>query len=65
MGATAQIQASRSAVPGGLGHISMKFFVLGPEAQVFSGVVHALVIFSLAALPYLIWRLSQVHARSA
>lgn len=65
MGATAQIQAGRSAVPAGLGHISMKFFVLGPEAQVFGGLAHALVIFSLAALPYVIWRLNQGHARSA
>jgi len=65
MGATAQIQASRTAVPAGLAHISMKFFGLGPEAQVFGGAVHALIIFLLAALPYFIWRLSQAHARSA
>ena len=65
MGATAQIQASRTAVPGGLGHISMKFFVPGAEAQVVGGLVHALVIFSLAALPYVIWRLNQGDARSA
>ncbi|HTM89147.1 MAG TPA: hypothetical protein VL155_13160 [Terriglobales bacterium] len=65
MGATAQIQASRTAVPAGLGHISMKFFMPGGEAQVFGGLVHALVIFSVAALPYVIWRLNQGHARSA
>lgn len=65
MGATAQIQASRTAVPAGLGHISMKFFMPGGEAQVFGGLMHALVIFSLAAMPYVIWRLNRLHARSA
>ena len=65
MGATAQIQASRTAVPAGLGHISMKFFMPAGEGQFFAGLVHALVIFSLTALPYVIWRLNQGHARSA
>src|SRR5207237_6110325 len=54
MGATAQIQASRTAVPGGLGHISMNFFTLRPAGQAISGdLVHALAIFMLAVLPYL------------
>ena len=58
IGATAQIQASRSALPARLGHISMSFF-----APLFSGrigtgeLLHALLIFTFAALPYVFWRL--------
>jgi hypothetical protein len=66
MGATAQIQASRTAVPGGLGHISMNFFTLRPAGQAISGdLLHALAIFTLAVLPYLIWRLQKAHSVSA
>ncbi len=66
MGATAQIHASRTAVPSGLGHISMNFFTLGPSGQsVSDGLLHALVIFTLAVLPYLIWRLQQALYPSA
>ena len=66
MGATAQIHASRTTVPGGLGHISMNFFTLAPSGQnVSDGLLHALVIFTLAALPYLIWRLQQAFYPSA
>lgn len=58
MGATAQIHASRSALPGSLGHISMTFFLLTPAAKITSGdAVHALLIFTFAALPYVLWRL--------
>src|SRR5947199_7540964 len=66
MGATAQIQASRTAVPGGLGHISMNFFTLRPAGQAISGdLVHALAIFMLAVLPYLVWRLQKTDSVSA
>lgn len=58
MGATAQIHASRTAVPRGLGHISMNFFTLGPSGQALSDeLLYALVVFTFTALPYLIWRL--------
>jgi hypothetical protein len=60
MGAVARIQASRTAVPGGLGHINMDF----PLRQSFQGaqdaIFHALTIFSLTVLPYLLWRLNKV-----
>jgi hypothetical protein len=57
MGATARIQASRTAVPRGFGHIHMDF-VLWPLAQNgHDGLVHALLILSLAVLPYVLWRL--------
>jgi hypothetical protein len=58
MGATARIQASRTAVPRGLGHINMVFFTLGSSSQpVFQSLLSAFVIFTLAMLPYLVWRL--------
>ena len=65
MGATSRIHASRTAVPGGLGHISMNFFTLGASGQAISdGLLHALVIFMLTVLPYLIWRLQKAHSVS-
>jgi hypothetical protein len=65
MGATAQIQAGRTTVPG-LGHISMKFFTLGVSGQaISSGLFHALVILALTVLPYLFWRLHTAHSLSA
>jgi hypothetical protein len=66
MGATAQIRASRTGVPGGFGHISMSFFTPGTSGQAVSGsLTHALAIFTLTVLPYLIWRLQKSHAFSA
>jgi hypothetical protein len=60
MGATAQIHASRTAVPRGLGHISMNFFALGPSRQAISGeLLAALAIFGFTVLPYLVWRLQR------
>jgi hypothetical protein len=57
MGGTAQIQASRTAVPGGLEHIRMGFFVLGPSVQnIGFSLFNILLIFSMTVLPYLIWR---------
>ena len=57
MGATARIQASRARIPDRLGHIRMDF-VLWPWAQNgHDSLVQALVILSLAVLPYLLWRI--------
>jgi hypothetical protein len=57
MGAAARIRASRTEIPRGLGHIRMDF-VLWPWAQNgHDGFVYALVILSLAGLPYLLWRI--------
>jgi hypothetical protein len=57
MGATARIQAGRTVVPRGFGHISMEFFTLGSSSQTISeSMLSAFVIFMLAILPYLIWR---------
>ena len=59
MGTAARVQASRTAVSGGLGHIRMDF-ALGPSVQ--GSLFHALVILSIAALPYLIWKFRQAHS---
>jgi hypothetical protein len=65
MAGTGQVQASRSAVPGGLGHIRMDF-TLGPSVHgIPGGLFNALIIFSLTALPYLIWRLLKALSRFA
>jgi hypothetical protein len=65
MGGTAQVHASRTSVPGGLGHIRMDF-ALGTSVQgVPDGLLHALVILALTVLPYLVWRLQKAHSLSA
>jgi hypothetical protein len=57
IGAAARIRASRTEVPGRLGHIRMDF-VLWPWVQNgHDALVHALIILSLAVLPYLLWRI--------
>lgn len=58
---TAQVRASRTAVPGGFGHIGMSF-AFGSSVQPLSiGLYHTLVVLLpmvlLMALPHLIWRL--------
>jgi hypothetical protein len=58
MGATARIRAGRTAVPRGLGHITMDFFTLGSPSQTISkSMLSTFVIFAFAILPYLVWRL--------
>jgi hypothetical protein len=65
IGGSAQVHASRTAVPGGFGHISMGFAHGASMPGVFHGLSHALVILSLTVLPYLIWRLQKAHSLSA
>jgi hypothetical protein len=64
IGGTAQVHASRTTVPGGLGHISLDF-ALRPSTQGISdSLIRVLVILSLTALPYLIWRLQKARSLS-
>lgn len=57
MGATARIHASRTAVAS-LGHINMEFFLLGHSSPTLSAsLLSAFVIFMLAMLPCVVWRL--------
>ncbi len=55
--ATAHVNANRPTAPGRAGYVSMGF-TLGSSTQAISdSLIHALVILSLTALPYLIWHL--------
>jgi hypothetical protein len=52
MGGTAQIRASRTGVPSGLGHIRMDFFAFGPSIQGFyDGMFQVLLILLLQCHP--------------
>ena len=65
MGGTAQVHASRTAVPGGLGHIRIDFALGRPVQGIPDGLFHALVILSLSVLPYLIWRFQKAISLTA
>jgi hypothetical protein len=65
MGGTAQIHAGRTAVPGGLGHIRMDFALGQPLRGIPEGLLGAMVILLLTAVPYLAWRLRQAYSPSA
>lgn len=61
----AQVRAGRTEVPAGIGHIKMNFN-FGSSAQDISSVLtHALLITSLAALPYFVWMLRRSRSISA
>jgi len=60
VGGLADVHASRPAVPGAVGEISMSF-VLGPSVHgILFNLLHAMTILSLTVLPYLIWRAARV-----
>ena len=61
---TAQVHASRPA-PGAGGHVSMDLALGHSLLHISYGLFHALIILSLTALPYLIWRLHKSHSLSA
>jgi hypothetical protein len=61
MGATARIQASRTAVPGGLGHICMDFALWPLVQNLHDSLFHAVMILSLTVLPYLLWRFQKAR----
>ena len=54
---TAQVHASRTAVPVGLGHISMNFILGHSVHGVPDGLLHALLVLSIALLPWVVGRL--------
>jgi hypothetical protein len=65
VGGIAQVHANRTSVPHGLGHVSMSF-ALAPIVQGNpDALLHALILLSMTAVPYLIWRLQQAYWRSA
>jgi hypothetical protein len=60
----AQVQATRR-VPTSAGHVSMHFDLGHSVQDVSSGLLHALIIFTLMALPYVIWRARNARSLSA
>jgi hypothetical protein len=63
-GGMARVHASRTAVPHGLGHISMSFaFVPTIRGGPF-GLLQMLLL-PMIALPYLVWRFRKAHSLSA
>jgi len=62
MGGTAQIQASRSGVSG-LVHIRIHCFAFGASGQaVFESLGRILAIFTITALPWVIWRIQMARS---
>lgn len=57
MGATAQIQASRSALPHALGHIRMQFFSTPTAHSLIQVLVWMAITLTIGGLPYLLWRI--------
>jgi hypothetical protein len=62
IGGTGQVHVNRL---GSLYHVGMGF-TFGPNVQGYLyGLLHALMLFSIMALPYLLWRLQQARSLSA
>jgi hypothetical protein len=65
IGGASQVQAGRAPVPGGFAHIRMSFSL----APIFQGnpygLLHTLILLTMTAVPYLVWRLQQIYSRSA
>lgn len=66
IGGASEVQAGRTAVSGGFGHIWMSF-TLAPSVQggYPYGLIHVAILLTITALPYLIWRLQKAYWRSA
>jgi hypothetical protein len=60
VGGASGVEAGRTAVPGGLGHIHMSF-ALAPSVHggYPYGLVHAAILLAITALPYLFWKLQR------
>jgi hypothetical protein len=65
VGAAARVQAGRTAVPGGFGHIRMNFALATSGQGIAQSAIHVLVILWVAMLPYLIWRLREATSATA
>ncbi|MGB8480842.1 MAG: hypothetical protein WCE63_18720 [Acidobacteriaceae bacterium] len=65
LGGTGQVHTHPPVAPGELAHVSMGF-TLDPIVQgIPYGLLHSLILLSMTAVPYLIWRLQQALTRSA
>ncbi|MDQ2832662.1 MAG: hypothetical protein M3Y50_02750 [Acidobacteriota bacterium] len=56
MGATVQMQASRTSVPNSLGHIRIHFGLWPSTQGLYDGLFHSLLILGFTLLPYLLLR---------
>ncbi|HEX4021151.1 MAG TPA: hypothetical protein VHX63_08410 [Acidobacteriaceae bacterium] len=65
MGAMNQVRASRTAVPDGFGHVRMDFAIGSSAPEIYFHLLHALILLTITALPYLIWRLQKAYSFSA
>ena len=65
MGATAQVHASRSAVPGPGGHVSLTFTPRPSAQDWYQTLMHGLVILTISILPYLVGRFQKSYSRVA
>jgi hypothetical protein len=66
VGGASGVEAGRTAAPGRLGHLRMNF-TLAPSVHggYPYGLVHAAILLTITALPYLIWQLQRTYWRSA
>jgi hypothetical protein len=64
VGGSAEVHASRPAVPGGVGRISMNLALGSSLQDIVHPMFNALVILSITLLPFLIWRLFKAHSTS-
>jgi hypothetical protein len=62
-GSTAHVYAGRTAVPGGFPHVRMSFTVALVQGRPF-GLLHMMILLSIAALPYVVWRIYQAYWRT-
>ena len=65
MGGTGQVYAYHPIAPGTLAHVSMGFSFDPIIGGIPYGVTHTMVLLSIMAAPYLIWRLQRALTRSA
>ena len=66
MGGASDVQAGRTAVPGGFGHIRIGFsFAPTVNGGYSYFVVRAAILLTITVLPYLVWRLQLAYKRSA
>lgn len=65
MGGTGQVRADRPFVAGEAGRVSMVFNLGNSVHGIPNGLVNALVLLTVMALPYVIWRLQKARSISA
>jgi hypothetical protein len=69
IGATAQIQASRSvttsaSIPAGFGHVSMTLASASSSQPMTPSLLHAFMILALTIVPYFVWKLRSAYPHS-